>query len=218
MDIAFYGTNLNQAVILSLMGFAPENEGPWQTLFKQALGNLILSLLGALPGYFVTVFFIERIGRLPIQYTGFILVGVLFIILGAAWDPIRNASVALFIVLFAIAQVSHISTKDRRDTRDLNAFVIVLFQFWAKLNHFCASSRSVSYTSSSKSTRHFIRVGQAGCYHCYILFQRAGGCGWPARQGHLYLGRPYYFWLSDAHLCLLYSLDSRDNGQESRPL
>jgi MFS family permease len=104
MDIAFYGTNLNQAVILSLMGFAPEGAGPWETLFKQALGNLILSLLGALPGYFVTVFLIERIGRLPIQYTGFILVGILFIILGAAWTPIRDTSVALFIVLFAIAQ------------------------------------------------------------------------------------------------------------------
>ncbi|ORY93069.1 phosphate transporter [Syncephalastrum racemosum] len=104
MDIAFYGTNLNQAIILSLMGFAPRGAGAWDTLFKQALGNLILSLLGALPGYFVTVFLIERIGRLPIQYTGFVLVGVLFIILGAAWTPIRDTSVALFIVLFAIAQ------------------------------------------------------------------------------------------------------------------
>lgn len=102
---AFYGTNLNQALILSSMGFAPENLAPWDTLFMQALGNLILSVLGALPGYIVSVLLIEKIGRKPIQFLGFILVGVIFIILGAAWNPIHSASVALFIVLFAIAQV-----------------------------------------------------------------------------------------------------------------
>ncbi|KAI8137248.1 major facilitator superfamily domain-containing protein [Fennellomyces sp. T-0311] len=104
MDIAFYGTNLNQALILSSMGFAPENESPWDTLFKQAIGNLILSGLGAFPGYIATVLLIEKMGRKPIQYIGFTAVGVLFIILGAGWTPIHEASVALFIVLFAIAQ------------------------------------------------------------------------------------------------------------------
>jgi hypothetical protein len=47
MDIAFYGTNLNQSIILSQIGFAPKGLDPWDTLFKQALGNLILSVLGA---------------------------------------------------------------------------------------------------------------------------------------------------------------------------
>ncbi|KAI9494121.1 major facilitator superfamily domain-containing protein [Zychaea mexicana] len=104
MDIAFYGTNLNQALILSSMGFAPENEPPWNTLFKQAIGNLILSALGAFPGYIATVLLIEKMGRKPIQYMGFIAVGVIFIILGAVWHPLQAASVAGFIVLFAIAQ------------------------------------------------------------------------------------------------------------------
>lgn len=105
---AFYGTNLNQALILSSMGFAPEDLAPWDTLFKQALGNLILSVLGALPGYIVSVLLIEKIGRKPIQFLGFILVGIIFIILGAAWGPIHQVSVALFIVLFAIAMVREV--------------------------------------------------------------------------------------------------------------
>ncbi|CAM0136340.1 unnamed protein product [Umbelopsis sp. WA50703] len=104
MDIAFYGTNLNQSIILSQIGFAPKGLDPWDTLFKQALGNLILSVLGALPGYIVTVFTVEILGRKPIQYMGFFIVGVLFIILGAAWNPIHTVNVALFIVLFAIIQ------------------------------------------------------------------------------------------------------------------
>jgi hypothetical protein len=56
MDIAFYGTNLNQSIILSQIGFAPKGLDPWDTLFKQALGNLILSVLGALPGYIGKLF------------------------------------------------------------------------------------------------------------------------------------------------------------------
>ncbi|CAO3667427.1 unnamed protein product [Umbelopsis ramanniana] len=104
MDIAFYGINLNQSIILTEIGFAPTGLSPWDTLFKQAIGNLILSVLGALPGYIVTVFTVEKLGRKPIQYLGFFICGVLFIILGAAWFPIRSVNVALFIVLFAIIQ------------------------------------------------------------------------------------------------------------------
>ncbi|KAH8549833.1 major facilitator superfamily domain-containing protein [Umbelopsis sp. PMI_123] len=104
MDIAFYGTNLNQSIILSQIGFAPTNLPPWDTLFKQATGNLILSVLGALPGYIVTVFTVEKLGRKPIQYLGFFIVGILYIVIGAAWYPIRSVNVALFIVLFAIIQ------------------------------------------------------------------------------------------------------------------
>lgn len=129
MDIAFYGTNLNQSIILSQIGFAPKGLSPWQTLFKQAEGNLILSFLGALPGYIgkastfdkpslhiltkstcwtraVTVFTVEKLGRKPIQYMGFLIVGIIFIILGAAWNPIHSVNVALFIVLFALIQVN----------------------------------------------------------------------------------------------------------------
>ena len=105
MDIAFYGTNLNQALILSSMGFAPEDEAPWDTLFKQAIGNLILSGLGAFPGYIVSVLLIEKMGRKPIQYLGFLMVGIWFIILGAAWHPLQAASVAAFVIIFALAQV-----------------------------------------------------------------------------------------------------------------
>ncbi|KAJ8655802.1 hypothetical protein O0I10_008466 [Lichtheimia ornata] len=104
MDIAFYGTNLNQALILSSMGFAPTDLGAWDTLFKQALGNLILAGLGSFPGYVMSVLTIERMGRKPIQFMGFLMVGALYIVLGAGWEPIQDTSVALFIVIFAISQ------------------------------------------------------------------------------------------------------------------
>ncbi len=56
LDIAFYGLSLNQSIVLSAIGFAPDatTTSPWQTLWKQAIGNLIITLLGSLPGYYVT--------------------------------------------------------------------------------------------------------------------------------------------------------------------
>lgn len=54
----------------------------------------------------MTVFTVEKLGRKPIQYMGFLIVGIIFIILGAAWNPIHSVNVALFIVLFALIQVN----------------------------------------------------------------------------------------------------------------
>jgi PHS family inorganic phosphate transporter-like MFS transporter len=43
-------------------------------------------------------------GRKTIQIIGFVALTALFIILGFGYDPIRNASVELFIVLFTLSQ------------------------------------------------------------------------------------------------------------------
>ena len=41
-DIAFYGVNLNQSVILTKIGYGT-GATPWQTLFNIAVGNIIVS-------------------------------------------------------------------------------------------------------------------------------------------------------------------------------
>lgn len=41
-DIAFYGVNLNQSIILSKIGFG-KGDTPWQTLQNLAIGNIIVS-------------------------------------------------------------------------------------------------------------------------------------------------------------------------------
>lgn len=40
-DIAFYGINLNQSVVLTKIGFA-KGATPWETLYKTAVGNIIV--------------------------------------------------------------------------------------------------------------------------------------------------------------------------------
>ncbi|KAL1924377.1 uncharacterized protein VTP21DRAFT_7412 [Calcarisporiella thermophila] len=103
LDIAFYGIALNQAYVLQAIGFAG-GSNPWDTLFKQATGNLIISVLGALPGYYASVFLIERLGRKPIQYIGFFMTAILFAILAIFFHQIQQNSIAAFIVLFAVTQ------------------------------------------------------------------------------------------------------------------
>lgn len=47
---------------------------------------------------------IDRIGRKTIQILGFAVLLVLYVILGFAYDPIKNSSIAAFITIFVLAQ------------------------------------------------------------------------------------------------------------------
>ena len=106
LDIAFYGLSLNQSVVLSAIDFAPDSATtpPWETLWKQAIGNLIITLLGSLPGYYVTVFTVERLGRKTIQIIGFTMETILFTIVATAYHQLKERAMVAFIVLFALIQ------------------------------------------------------------------------------------------------------------------
>ena len=106
LDIAFYGLSLNQSIVLSAIGFAPDSAktAPWETLWKQAIGNLIIILLGSLPGYYVTVFTVERLGRKKIQIIGFVMEIILFTIVAVAFHPLKERAIPAFVILFVLIQ------------------------------------------------------------------------------------------------------------------
>ncbi|KAJ2140461.1 hypothetical protein IW142_005406 [Coemansia sp. RSA 564] len=103
LDVAFYGINLNSSIILQAIGFAGKGS-PYKVLLKTAAGNIILNLLGTMPGYWVTVFTIDKLGRRTIQFIGFTVLLILFCILGFGYHKILDKSVAGFVVLFTLAQ------------------------------------------------------------------------------------------------------------------
>lgn len=70
---SFYGINLNQNVVLQQIHFDGSSGSPWTRLFKIATGNLIITALGFVPGYYFTVVLIEKLGRKWIQIQGFLL-------------------------------------------------------------------------------------------------------------------------------------------------
>ncbi|KAJ3817782.1 phosphate transporter [Lentinula raphanica] len=101
LDIAFYGINLNQNVVLTQIGFAGKTGSDWEKLFKVSTGNLIVTALGFVPGYYATVLTIEKLGRKWIQIQGFLLAALFLGILAGKFNTLSHAA---FIVNFAFLQ------------------------------------------------------------------------------------------------------------------
>ena len=101
MDVAFYGTNLNQSVILQEIGFSKGNN-EYDVLKRNTIGNLIIAVAGYVPGYFVTILFIERLGRRWIQIQGFLIAGLMFGIIAGGYNHIGTGGK---FVCLAFAQV-----------------------------------------------------------------------------------------------------------------
>ncbi|CDO72508.1 hypothetical protein BN946_scf184980.g49 [Trametes cinnabarina] len=100
-DEDFYGINLNQNVVLQQIGFDGSSGSPWQRLYKIGVGNLIVTALGFVPGYYVTILTIEKLGRKWIQIQGFLLAALFLGILAGKFHELSTAS---FVVCFAFLQ------------------------------------------------------------------------------------------------------------------
>ncbi|KAJ7448502.1 major facilitator superfamily domain-containing protein [Mycena latifolia] len=101
LDIAFYGINLNQNVVLQQIGFDGKTGTPWEKLFKVSTGNIIITVLGFVPGYYATVLLIEKLGRKWIQIQGFLLAALFLAILAAKFHTLSKPG---FIVCFSFLQ------------------------------------------------------------------------------------------------------------------
>ncbi|KAJ1839235.1 hypothetical protein LPJ73_006831 [Coemansia sp. RSA 2703] len=107
LDVAFYGINLNSSIVIGAIGFAGNIhvDQPAHFVIFNCLGGVIINLLGSVPGYWITVFTIERLGRKKIQLMGFAVLTVLYLILGFGYHQILNKSSGAFIFIFALAQL-----------------------------------------------------------------------------------------------------------------
>ncbi|PQE15073.1 H+ symporter protein [Rutstroemia sp. NJR-2017a BVV2] len=101
LDLAFYGLGLNSSTVLSAIGYG---SGPtiYDILFNNATGNLILVCAGSIPGYWLSVFAIDTLGRKPIQILGFAILTVLFCIIGFLYHSLSKASL---LILYILAQI-----------------------------------------------------------------------------------------------------------------
>ncbi|KAJ7838074.1 major facilitator superfamily domain-containing protein [Mycena olivaceomarginata] len=101
LDIAFYGINLNQNVVLQQIGFDGKTGTPWEKLFRISTGNIIVTVLGFVPGYYASVLLIEKLGRKWIQIQGFLLAALFLAILAAKFDTLSKPA---FVVCFSLLQ------------------------------------------------------------------------------------------------------------------
>ncbi|KAJ7184877.1 major facilitator superfamily domain-containing protein [Mycena filopes] len=101
LDIAFYGINLNQNVVLQQIGFDGKTGTPWEKLFRISTGNIIVTVLGFVPGYYATILLIETLGRKWIQIQGFLMAALFLAIVAAKFHTLSKPG---FIVCFALLQ------------------------------------------------------------------------------------------------------------------
>lgn len=100
-DIAYYGINLNQSVILARIGFGTGTT-PYDTLWHTAVGNLIVNAAGYVPGFYVGIFLPDWMGRKTQQFGCCLTAGVLY----AIWAGVSNrASTGGLMALFTISQL-----------------------------------------------------------------------------------------------------------------
>jgi PHS family inorganic phosphate transporter-like MFS transporter len=99
---AFYGLGLNNSIILTAIGWGG-GANVYEIFYNSAVGNLILICAGAIPGYWVTVAFVDTVGRKPIQIMGFAMLTILFIVIGFAYNSLRKSNNGL-LALYVLAQ------------------------------------------------------------------------------------------------------------------
>ncbi|KAG8992898.1 Inorganic phosphate transporter pho84 [Tulasnella sp. 427] len=108
LDIAFYGLGLNSSIILTAIGFGSSkatdaNQKVYDNLFNTAVGNIIISVAGLVPGYWASFLVIDIWGRKPIQLMGFTMLLIIFIIMGFGYHAILDHSKGAFVFLYCLA-------------------------------------------------------------------------------------------------------------------
>ncbi|KAF3000713.1 hypothetical protein E8E13_002893 [Curvularia kusanoi] len=100
LDLAFYGLGFSSASLLSTMGF-DKRDTLYLTLRNTAIGQTVLICAGALPGYWLTVFTVDRLGRKTIQIGGFFILTIIFSVLGFGWQALSKTHL---LILYVLAQ------------------------------------------------------------------------------------------------------------------
>ncbi|KAM0715896.1 hypothetical protein Q7P37_008410 [Cladosporium fusiforme] len=98
LDVAFYGVSLNNATILQAIGYA-KGDSVYRIFYNISVGNLILVCAGAIPGYWITAATVDTIGRKPIQLGGFIILTILFCIMGFGYHAIGESGLLACYIL-----------------------------------------------------------------------------------------------------------------------
>ena len=90
LDVAFYSQNLFQKDVFTAVGWIPKANtmNCLEETFKIARAQALIALGSTVPGYWFTVFFIDKVGRIPIQIGGFLFMTIFMTVLAAAYNKL----------------------------------------------------------------------------------------------------------------------------------
>ncbi|RHZ83233.1 hypothetical protein Glove_99g153 [Diversispora epigaea] len=104
LDVTFYGIGLNRETIIYNENNVNESNSSYQSLYDLIIGNIIITVVGTLPGYWFSVILIDKLGRRFIQLMGFAMLTLCYAILGFAYRAINNI---VFILLLTLSMFFH---------------------------------------------------------------------------------------------------------------
>ncbi|KAK4600329.1 hypothetical protein RGQ29_010119 [Quercus rubra] len=100
VDIVFYSSNFFQSRI-----YLEENgdQNVYQDVYEAAKLQAIIALCSTIPGYFFSVYFIDKVGRVKIQMMGFSLMALVFLVLGITYNKYWDDKSKIgFLVLYGL--------------------------------------------------------------------------------------------------------------------
>ena len=104
VDIVFYSSNLFQSQIYKK--YLQKDTKPmnaYEDAFNVAKLQAVVALCSTIPGYWVTVYFIDRIGRVKIQQIGFFFMAIVYLAIGIPYYKYwANNTNAGFMVLYGL--------------------------------------------------------------------------------------------------------------------
>jgi PHS family inorganic phosphate transporter-like MFS transporter len=103
LDIVFYSNNLLQSQIYKQLLPHKEKMNAYDRTYEVAKFQAIIAVCSTIPGYWFTIYFIDRIGRVKIQMMGFFLMALVYLALGIPyrmhWEKHHNLG---FLVLYGL--------------------------------------------------------------------------------------------------------------------
>lgn len=90
VDIVFYSSNLFQSQIYKRYLSDKQNVNAFQEAFEVARIQAIIAICSTIPGYFATMYFIDRIGRVKIQIMGFFFMAICLLAIGIPYYSYWN--------------------------------------------------------------------------------------------------------------------------------
>jgi len=104
LDISFYSQNLTQPTVFTSVGWLPSayTMSITREAYMVARAQAIIAVSSTVPGYWVTVFTIEKLGRFKIQLMGFFCMTVLMAVLAGDFNNLVNHHQASFVAIYAL--------------------------------------------------------------------------------------------------------------------
>ncbi|OCK82250.1 MFS general substrate transporter [Lepidopterella palustris CBS 459.81] len=107
LDFAFYGLGLSSPTIVRHI-WSPNDPTPavYQALRDNSTHSLIMVSIGAIVGGAAMIKIIKYVSPKTLQFWGFIVLAVLFVVIGSAWTPLlKNGNQTGLIILYVLCQL-----------------------------------------------------------------------------------------------------------------